>query len=1156
MVRYYDLNKPIPELNNLSLTQVFETGNLVTNGDFSDGTTGWSISGAVSGFQVNDGIASFTATSNNSYVYQQKTLTLNNKYYYTSLLKADYPTFYLNAYLNASPYTTLIADYYNDSGVFETHSGIVTNNISTNNFVIRLRDYSGSGWTPVYFDDIYLLDLTTLNIADLTKEQMDYWFSIYQDSKGAVGSAFVQHAGIDTVIPNLNNKTLREVFESNNDIINGGLLLDNDNNGSPDNFSFMTTNLSGIENNIIFFRSSSLYGRVFQNAPYVTNNVYYYNVRFQSTSSNVFFNNGNLDELRLYHVGDGVMRNHSAIDIWGQPSSSNVQTRIIDGRTSNFDNVYLEHMYKINLTSLGIDTLTQTEMDYYFSLYQSWKQKTLYIGKSKNLFDGQWTDGQFYSSTTGVIFFNGGRTRSTNLIDVLPSTNYYIKLYDFDNASGLEIVGYDENNNYVNYLALGSPMEKTFTTLSNVYKIGISVVSNAGDFNTLGTYAQLEQRTFATNYEQYYTPKTWIAPAFQQHALTDTKLIDTKLAYLNGYSIREVFENGNGYYGVGQGNSFSYNTIRVYSLFQNVELNDKIYINTNTYSKETIRVGVVNGSQTVWPITTPYYDSGWLSYDLHDIYTMTYTGSLTLNFSYPNNATLLVNDFNNLNLNIYTINLTALGIDHLTQAELDQMFALYQDRNKNLFDKSDSIIQDFVIDSLGNIAAVTGEFYQETYIKVSPSTNYTLSKNGALSSSRMAFYTNDFTFITRLGSSTKTTTDVTVTSPSNAAYVRLALTYAAIDDIQLELGTTATPYHAYGGFSLKDVFETGNLVTNGDFSDGTIVWLNSAVSSQINNNELEVTGNLINSSIGLNHNINNIVNNYYYFTFDAKPINDVNLVRVRVNNQTQTLDSNPINNVYKTHSILFQETVGTSANLRYDSIAVGSRINYDNIVLLNLTTLNIADLTKDFMDDLYGAYSKTYQAPAFIDKYGVLNAPSFQVTAGLDTAFADLNGLTLREVFEDGNLLYPFEDTNSDGLADGYSSSNAYNYSFQNNTQTIYWDATGYKFSKTIGNKTGSSIYISSYVYVTTQPTSIGITAYGSSLAYNTTINEWEHLSKIVSGGSSSVSLYHYVTSSLVDTKVKIQHPMAIDLTALGINLTKEQMDWYFQLYKTYKGGM
>ena len=65
---------------------ILEDYQLVVNSDFSDGTTGWSITGAIG--SVANGIYSFTASTQDGRIYQYMNL-LTGKYYINVRIKAD-----------------------------------------------------------------------------------------------------------------------------------------------------------------------------------------------------------------------------------------------------------------------------------------------------------------------------------------------------------------------------------------------------------------------------------------------------------------------------------------------------------------------------------------------------------------------------------------------------------------------------------------------------------------------------------------------------------------------------------------------------------------------------------------------------------------------------------------------------------------------------------------------------------------------------------------------------------------------------------------------------------------------------------------------------------------------------------------------------------
>jgi lysophospholipase L1-like esterase len=109
---------------------------------------------------------------------------------------------------------------------------------------------------------------------------------------------------------------------------------------------------------------------------------------------------------------------------------------------------------------------------------------------------------------------------------------------------------------------------------------------------------------------------------------------------------------------------------------------------------------------------------------------------------------------------------------------------------KNLFDK-DKAVQNYYVDNTnGNLSASSG-FYASGFIKVEPSTAYV--KNV---SRTMAYYDEDRVYISGV------TTGTTFTTPATCRYVRFSMhnndsSSPVLDVVQLELGSTATPYEPY-----------------------------------------------------------------------------------------------------------------------------------------------------------------------------------------------------------------------------------------------------------------------------------------------------------------------------------------------------------------------
>lgn len=128
-----------------------------------------------------------------------------------------------------------------------------------------------------------------------------------------------------------------------------------------------------------------------------------------------------------------------------------------------------------------------------------------------------------------------------------------------------------------------------------------------------------------------------------------------------------------------------------------------------------------------------------------------------------------------------------------------------------------------------------------------------------------------------------------------------------------------------------------NKVENGNFSDVTIDFMATGTSQQVVNNEYELTGETINSSIGANHKDTLIIGHIYYIKFRAKPINDVSSIRIRINDSTYTLSEISAYNQWDTYTHTYEQTVETYFGLRFNSLAIGSKIVYDDIHLIDLT---------------------------------------------------------------------------------------------------------------------------------------------------------------------------------------------------------------------------
>lgn len=148
----------------------FPATNLVTNGDFSNGATGW-----IGIDSVNSGIAEKTATlqyDNISYSLANPISLRGHKLYVKAKFKADTANAIRIAISDA---ITQSYAYHSGSNQFETKSAILAVSMSSNAVYCRIQDTRASGWTKFYADNFICLDLTAIfgEGNEPTAEEMD-----------------------------------------------------------------------------------------------------------------------------------------------------------------------------------------------------------------------------------------------------------------------------------------------------------------------------------------------------------------------------------------------------------------------------------------------------------------------------------------------------------------------------------------------------------------------------------------------------------------------------------------------------------------------------------------------------------------------------------------------------------------------------------------------------------------------------------------------------------------------------------------------------------------------------------------------------------------------------------------------------------------------
>lgn len=170
------LDTTITELNNHSLREVFEDGNLMISPFSSNGNTGT--------ISTNDGITTHTVTNIQSYAGISKTGLLNSGMNGHSLyIRYEIKPFRNHTtvlYISNNTYSSGVSAI---SGQYNLIRLKHTINYNNNSFVFYdngALTTSMSIGSVTSYRNIYVINLTSLGISSLTVSQMDYWYGVYQ----------------------------------------------------------------------------------------------------------------------------------------------------------------------------------------------------------------------------------------------------------------------------------------------------------------------------------------------------------------------------------------------------------------------------------------------------------------------------------------------------------------------------------------------------------------------------------------------------------------------------------------------------------------------------------------------------------------------------------------------------------------------------------------------------------------------------------------------------------------------------------------------------------------------------------------------------------------------------------------------------------------
>ena len=176
-----------------------------------------------------------------------------------------------------------------------------------------------------------------------------------------------------------------------------------------------------------------------------------------------------------------------------------------------------------------------------------------------------------------------------------------------------------------------------------------------------------------------------------------------------------------------------------------------------------------------------------------------YTDTTTLNGALGD----INGDITTINTNIANIK---SAIDYKTTDYMGEV-VVESIRSKNMFDKN-AVAKGYRISSSGTLSEAS-DYFSSDFIEIKPSTTYTIQKDAHAQYSSYAYYSEGRIFIERnfYGG-----VGVTITTPANAKYIRLADGLTTLGTVQLEEGSTATTYKPYQNLNNKTTYVNDEVV--------------------------------------------------------------------------------------------------------------------------------------------------------------------------------------------------------------------------------------------------------------------------------------------------------------------------------------------------------
>lgn len=171
-----------------------------------------------------------------------------------------------------------------------------------------------------------------------------------------------------TPISTLNNQSLNTVFFTNNNLILNPYFNTNLNSWS------ITAGVDIWNNGILEFNPTSMFDSVNQSFTAVINNKYYAGMYGKSTLSNTYnmtvYKGGPTFDSWISGVST-INNEYSFMSGIGTATQTTNRIRVLQLVSTPLNTVYVDYFILLDITFLGIDTLSKAQMDSYFTLFQS-----------------------------------------------------------------------------------------------------------------------------------------------------------------------------------------------------------------------------------------------------------------------------------------------------------------------------------------------------------------------------------------------------------------------------------------------------------------------------------------------------------------------------------------------------------------------------------------------------------------------------------------------------------------------------------------------------------------------------------------------------------------------------------------------------------------